>query len=578
MSSLIQIFFMEFIMNLIYKKPLIVAIAAAVGSFIPLGNVLAEPIQPDADGVYTPIYVPLEAAEKSASYNSAYEGGAGATGVGATTDPIKGRGHLDVYIYTLPGYPVSANKTLTVRVALTNGATFADKPYLVCPMTAGTDSPTDFSAIAYGDVGQPNDLATDITNASVKSAYIIGPFAYSATLTAVSFEFPQGLNMPEGQSGICLLTYSGNLALAAAIADTAYYPTIKAKTFGQDVSMNVTVTYQDLFNSASVTNTIPVIKAVTALKVEAFKYSEGTSKSAAFAEIDVKKLSKEFIDKTDNSVTTVFAGEIQISPVTAMSKLRSVTGVILSATDILTTATITISGPTVATLSKITFVPGANTVDCDATPHGEATPTTTTVTTSGGSSSSSSSDAKVSFISTDDGFLDLLHAVTAEGSYSGLHVCLVANGTNIMAEGPLTVTINGSKGSAETEIGTGELVTVTKNGTVVRVLNIPGIKSPDLGYIRLYNTGTQEFTVTGTLYGEDGKPIGNEGITLISSLKPNDVRALSRADLETLAGKTWEGRAWMMIQAPTSSSSFKVTATVRAAGGALTNVSSDAMD
>ncbi len=578
MSSLIQFFHGVFNMNLTYRKPLVAAIAAAIGSFAPLSGVMAEPIKPVNSSatpvVYQPVYIPLEAAEKSIEYYSAYE-----VGVGATTDALKNRGHLDAYIYTIPGYPVSANKTLVVKVALTNGATFADKPYIVCPMS-GANTPSSVSALTYANVSATDALATDIAagDASLQSAYAISPSSYSATMTAITFEFPQGFNTRASESGACLLTYSANLVMGAASTVTAYLPAIKGKSFGQDVSMNVTITYQDLFNSASTFTTIPIIKPVTALKVEAFKFAE-VSTSAAYAQIDVKKLSKEFIDKSNNNSNIAFAGELQISPGTAMSLLRAASGRLLSAADILTTATITISGPTVASLSKISFVKGANPVNCAGTVYGDAVPNTPVAASGTASSSSSNGEAKVSFISTSDGYKDLLGAVTAGAAYSGLHVCLVGTGSNVMSEGPLTVTIMGSKSSAETELGTGELVTVTKNGTVVRVLNIPGVKSADRGFVRFYNTGNQEFAVSGTLYGEDGKPIGTEGMTLFASLKPNDVKVLDRAALEALAGnKTWDGRAWLMIQAPISSNSFKVVATVRSANGVLTNVSSDAMD
>jgi len=566
-------------MNLTYRKPLVAAIAAAIGSFAPLSGVMAEPIQPvdptATPVVYQPVYIPLEAAERSVEYYSAYE-----LGVGVATDALKNRGHLDAYIYTIPGYPVSANKTLVVKVALTNGATFADKPYIVCPMS-GANTPSSVSALTYANVSATDALATDIAagDASLQSAYAISPSSYSATMTAITFEFPQGFNTRASESGACLLTYSANLVMAMAVASTvtAYLPAIKGKSFGQDVSMNVTITYQDLFNSASTVTTIPIIKPVTALKVEAFKFAE-VSTSAAYAQIDVKKLSKEFIDKSNNNSNIAFAGELQISPGTAMNLLRAATGRLLSAADILTTATITISGPTVASLSKISFVQGANPVNCAGTVHGDAVPSTPVAASGTASSSSSNGEAKVSFISTSDGYRELLGAVTAGATYEGLHVCLVGTGSNVMSEGPLTVTIMGSKSSAETELGTGELVTVTKNGTVVRVLNIPGVKSADRGFVRFYNTGNQEFAVSGTLYGEDGKFIGTEGMTLFASLKPNDVKVLDRAALEALAGKTWDGRAWLMIQAPISSNSFKVVATVRSANGVLTNVSSDAMD
>ena len=150
-----------------------------------------------------------------------------------------------------------------------------------------------------------------------------------------------------------------------------------------------------------------------------------------------------------------------------------------------------------------------------------------------------------------------------------------------MSDGQISITVNGiSPGGALFEIGSGNIALVGRNGTVVRVLNIPNSTGADRAFIRFYNTSTQPVVVTGTLYGQDGKEIGTKGAKLFDPLQSNDTKTLDSAALMAKVGATaaWTGRAWLMIQAPISADMFKVQALVRTANGTLTNVSSDATD
>jgi hypothetical protein len=56
------------------------------------------------------------------------------------------------------------------------------------------------------------------------------------------------------------------------------------------------------------------------------------------------------------------------------------------------------------------------------------------------------------------------------------------------------------------------------------------------------------------------------------------MKLLKSADLVKLAGKEWEGRAWLLIQAPVSSDSFRVQVLMKNPTGELANLSTDAAD
>ena len=116
------------------------------------------------------------------------------------------------------------------------------------------------------------------------------------------------------------------------------------------------------------------------------------------------------------------------------------------------------------------------------------------------------------------------------------------------------------------------LGTLTTNGITAQVLNIPSATNSDQPYIRIYNTSSLAGPIRGTLYAQDGTVLYN-GV-LISSLAAHAVQILTAQDLETLAGTTWTGRAYMQIfgQVP----GMDVQSLIRDANGTLVNVSNKA--
>jgi len=294
--------------------------------------------------------------------------------------------------------------------------------------------------------------------------------------------------------------------------------------------------------------------------------------------IDVKYSSQKFVKQvTDsngplpNDLQKIVVGSIKGSYVSTTIRLASGGEVTafdadLTKNKVLSGATITLTGPTIAAASKVYL----NTMpDCGSTTKvgADATP----VLSAGATSGASVGTVTLSF---DKDKLAVFQ--------SGLDVCLEVNGTTNIPDGQITATIQGARKNGLTvfELATGNLATVRRNGVVLRVLNIPNSTNADQAFIRFYNTSAQDVKVTGSLYGQDGKVIGTNGATLFDALKAHDVEILDAAKLAAKVGASapWTGRAWLMVQAETAPELLKVQALVRSPTGILINLSTDAVD
>ncbi len=114
--------------------------------------------------------------------------------------------------------------------------------------------------------------------------------------------------------------------------------------------------------------------------------------------------------------------------------------------------------------------------------------------------------------------------------------------------------------------------TLDTNGRTATVLNIPNATNVDQPYIRIYNTSSLAGPIRGTLYAQDGTVLYS-GV-LIPSLAAGKVQVLTAQDLETLAGTSWTGRAYLKVfgQIP----GMDVQSLIRDANGTLVNVSGKA--
>jgi len=569
------------------RKTLILAIAAGMG-IIPVAGVFAAtptPLgkTPGAATITGPIYSPAENKENSVAYNIAYDNAATVTtGTApvavANAVSITNGGDLNAYIYTMPGYMVKAaeTKSLQVKVTLTGGAKFVRAPSLICVhsgLAAGTDSKDGIMSagatwVALADV--PTTVGA--TLATVATLYRIPTTNTTPGLASYNFYFPEGFAVSNGGSGACLLSLSAGKAMPLTMnTDLAFNSALTLPANASDVALNVDVTYNDFFTPVTRSTAIPLISFVTAYAAEFTKATDPVT-------IDVAALSKKFL----LGATTQYGGKIIVNPtkdsVGSVRSLRNATGFGLSATDIVSAATVTISGPTIATLSKVSLNTASLGASC-----AEMVVESAPAAVSGGSSDtitiaipngSMSYGALVTAIST----------LAAPGnSHNGLNLCLVAEGsTKVMTDGVVTVTINGitTAGGKVVELGSSaDFLQVKRNGTVVRVLNVPGdAADPYRVNIRMYNTSTQPVTnIMGTLYGVDGKEIATN-LVLADSLAPNNMKLLTSDNMVSIVGKAWTGRAWLLIQAPVDSSAFKVQVLIKQPSGVLSNISTDATD
>ena len=576
----------------INKKTLILAIAAGMG-IIPVAGVFAatpsplgkEPSPlagPAVTTVVGPVYSPAENKENSVGYNISYDDvaavgtGFATVAIAANTTPLKLGGDLNAYIYTMPGYVVKASesKSLQVKITLTGGAKFVKSPSLICLHSGAVAGETVSLGIASGGVYW---AGTTILNHSVSdlpaspaalsaqtTVYRLPPTNTSPGLASYNFYFPEGFVVSNGGSGACLLAFSALPTVANGTI--AFNSALTLPANASDVALNVDVTYNDFFTPVTKSTAISMISFTTA-------YAADFTKADA-AVIDVATLSKKFT----LGATTVYGGKVIVNATknaaNAVKKLRNAAGFALSATDIVSAASITISGPTIATLSKVSFYDALTPSNCTTTLVVEGAPTAV----SGGASDSVTIPIPAGSIS----YAKLVTALSV-GNHDGLNLCLVAEGnTKVMTDGYVSITVNGitTAGGKVVELGSSaDFLQVKRNGTVVRVLNVPGdAADPYRVNIRMYNTSTQAVeNILGTLYGVDGKEIATN-LVLAPSLAPNNMKLLTSDNIVTLVGKPWTGRAWLLIQAPVDSSGFKVQVLIKQPSGVLANISTDATD
>jgi len=334
----------------------------------------------------------------------------------------------------------------------------------------------------------------------------------------------------------------------------------------KDYGIRVTAVHYDAYDKVSAT---VVGKLIT------FTQGAVASVQQGGVTVDVRSpsLSKEFLS----------AGTVGLVGTTKVAKLGSlsyvaVTGVLgwdgnlVTIANILDTFTLTVSGSPLAAAQETAATGVAKTAgvylsldNCanDWAPGGTAT-------------RKYSSGSLVSFDAvTDTAMID---------------VCMIANNVNTIDRGQVGFTISSVVGvlgnyTPNMSILDTTLVKVVKNGTSLKVLNIPPPDyTTDQAAIRFYNMGTTPGRVTGTLYSQGttdgnntggGLPLGTANTTLIEALAPNAVKVLSGPDIGKLFGQTtWPGRAWLQIESEIKG--LRVQALVRTIGvngQVLTNMS-----
>jgi len=165
---------------------------------------------------------------------------------------------------------------------------------------------------------------------------------------------------------------------------------------------------------------------------------------------------------------------------------------------------------------------------------------------------------------------------------TGLTLCYLVDGATKIEKGSITfanpLTVVGAGGAtpnASVASSDNVLVKLTKNGTSVKILNIPSPAEAATGNsvnVRVYNMGSTEAEVIGTLYETDpnnvaGKVTPNVSLGVVA---PKAVMVLKPDTLVTKFGKTWAGRAWLQLEG--GSKDLRVMA-LMSTNGVLVNMS-----
>jgi len=167
----------------------------------------------------------------------------------------------------------------------------------------------------------------------------------------------------------------------------------------------------------------------------------------------------------------------------------------------------------------------------------------------------------------------------------GVTVCMRANGVTSLPKGTVKFSVAAipiSPATPNTTVVNNELSTFVKNGASVKVLNIPSsTNATDAAFIRIYNMSDAEATVYGTLYNQGttdaagvdtggGEIIGTENMVLgkipgkgVIVVSPSPANTAT-VNLTALAGKTWEGKAWMQVESDVQQ--LRVQALIRTGG------------
>jgi len=575
-------------MNLTHKKSLVLAVATALGMITPLAQASIITSLVDGSDTTARKFAIEEQGEATKDY---FGRTAGATPAAASNIMVDQ--DLTILVPVISGYTVTQANRMTVRLTLTGGAKFANKPYLVCSHTAydaannaspltdttwfnmanmGNDDSCLLSAVG-GQLreGGNGDCTTAANTVKAASAFLMSPDTGGKGSVTATYIFPEKLITRVGVAGAsgagCILTFGQGddftkLQSAGMTVSNSAFVTAFSIGTRQNIGLKTEIIYVD----AGVNNTKPfegtIIKFVTAI---APKFVQGSERV-----IDVKKASKEFV--TDGTIVEIgqfalSAGQLAAEqPRFSRSWESGAVGLTTTKT-LVSGVSITLSGPTIAGAKQAWLVANAVGNTCQGgTRYGLAQVAAT--------SGASTLIIGASGIGNPTNAPDYFAAV-------GLRICLEVKGTDLLSDGQLTASFAGLAKSTSFLLDPGnggELSKITRNGAVVRVLNVPAKDNADQTFLRFYNSSSLPTTVRATLYGADGKSIGTENATLFDALKANDVEILDAAKLEAKLGKPWSGRAWLLIQADVSAEFFKVQSMIRAPGtpGVLINVSGEA--
>ncbi len=310
----------------------------------------------------------------------------------------------------------------------------------------------------------------------------------------------------------------------------------------------VMISYAEYANAPDASNQTGALASASTTLLSFAQTLDAVGQAGTALKIDVASNNTKFV----GGATVSPIGEVAIGALTG--RLRPTGGSITNYANLASTGTFTVTGNFAAAPIPSDVYLSAN-------------------------SSCSGAIATASTLSATQAMFNL--GVTALGTFNGTgasgyaYLCYKVSGTTPIAFGvTYTATYTPTANSGYTLPGSFPMTlgTLTTNGVTATVLNIPSATNTDQPYIRIYNTSSLAGPIRGTLYAQDGTVLYN-GV-LIPSLAAHAVKILTAQDLETLAGTTWTGRAYMQVfgQVP----GMDVQLLIRDANGTLVNVSSKA--
>lgn len=97
---------------------------------------------------------------------------------------------------------------------------------------------------------------------------------------------------------------------------------------------------------------------------------------------------------------------------------------------------------------------------------------------------------------------------------------------------------------------------LTRNGRVTNTNcvrsgnahNVEGADSSDVTYVRFINQGgTAISDIRGTLYGQNGDPVGETDVQFLAQLAPREAIFLTQPEISGIVGMTWDGEASLVL-------------------------------
>jgi len=380
----------------------------------------------------------------------------------------------------------------------------------------------------------------------------------------------------KGKTEVTYQLSSGALAAGA----TCKMPGLSVNlTSGQkEYSLQAFVNYNTVEGSTTATNIMSLITFGQAFSVKA--ETPTTNNGKVTVDVRSPSLGKGFLDGVPADYTaTMPIGKVSYTNASSVKKLAVGAAAAAAPGDFIKEFAITVSGLPIAAGAEVAGQVRSGAVFL-------ATTEACTTYLAGGLVSTNLDTTKVVTVSGGSATLNVgLANLGSLATTSPPVVCMRANGITSLPKGTVKFSVaaipeNGA--TTNTTVVNNELSTFVKNGASVKVLNIPSsTNATDAAFIRIYNMSDAEATVYGTLYNQGttdaagvdtggGEIIGTENMVLgkipgkgVIVVSPSPANTAT-VNLTALAGKTWEGKAWMQVESDVQQ--LRVQALIRTGG------------